>query len=179
MLLQAGFAPEVVVSGVGEDIEAASTESLVRELAERKAEAVAALCPDSLVLGCDSMLEVEGQPRGKPRDESEALEMWRSQAGRVGTLFTGHCLIDTSRKVRRSAVAQTRVRFGQPDDDELSAYLATGEPLGVAGAFTIDGRGAPFVAGIDGDPGNVLGLSMPVFRSLSRALGVPLADLWV
>jgi len=179
VLLHAGFAPEVMVSGVDEDIEAASTESLVGELAARKAVAVAPRCPDSLVLGCDSMLEVDGRARGKPKDESAALEMWRSQSGRVGTLFTGHCLIDTSRNVRCSAVAQTSIRFGEPDDDELAAYIASGEPLGVAGAFTLEGRGAPFVVGIDGDPSNVLGLSMPLFRRLLRELGVPLSDLWV
>ena len=179
VLVQAGFAPDVVVSGVDEDIEAISTESLVRELAERKAGAVAPRCPDTLVLGCDSMLEVDGRARGKPKDESEVREMWRTQSGRVGTLWTGHCLIDTARHVRRSAVAQTSVHFGEPDDEELSAYIASGEPLGVAGAFTIEGRGAPFVVGIDGDPGNVLGLSMPLLRSLLRELGVPLTDLWM
>ena len=179
VLLQAGFAPDVMVSGVDEDIEAASTESLVLQLAERKAMAVAPRCPGSLVLGCDSMLEVDGQARGKPKDESAALEMWHSQSGRVGTLFTGHCLIDTARNTRRSAVAQTSIRFGEPEDDELSAYIASGEPLGVAGAFTLEGRGAPFVVGIDGDPSNVLGLSLPLFRRLLRELGVPLRDLWV
>jgi len=178
VLLAAGFDPEVVVSGVPEDIGISSTESVVRQLAERKAEAVGSRCPDSLVLGCDTMLEIEGRARGKPKDEAEALEMWRSQSGRTGTLMTGHCLIDTSRDARRSAVVRTVIRFGRPDDEELRAYVASGEPLGTAGGFTIEGRGAPFIEGIEGDPGNVLGLSVPVFRSLLRELGLSVTDLW-
>ncbi|HXY27896.1 MAG TPA: nucleoside triphosphate pyrophosphatase, partial [Acidimicrobiales bacterium] len=178
VLQAAGFDPDVVVSGVPEDIEESSIESLVRELAERKAEAVASRCPDSLVLGCDSMLEIEGRVRGKPKSEPEALEMWRSQTGRAGTLMTGHCLIDTSRGARRGAVARTVIRFGRPEDEELRAYVASGEPLGTAGGFTIEGRGAPFIEGIEGDPGNVLGLSVPVFRFLLRELGFSVTDLW-
>ena len=104
--------------------------------------------------------------------------MWRTQSGRAGALFTGHCLIDTTSDLRRSAVARTIIRFGQPDDDELRAYVASGEPLGTAGGFTIEGRGAAFIEGIDGDVGNVLGLSVPVFRSLLRQLGCRVHDLW-
>jgi len=178
VLRDAGFHPDVVVSGVSEDIESGPTESLVRLLAERKAEAVASVCPDALVLGCDSMLEVDGRARGKPKSAAEAIEMWRTQSGRCATLVTGHCLIDTARGNRRSAVARTTVRFGTPDEDELRAYVASGEPLGTAGAFTIEGKGAPFIEGIDGDPSNVLGLSVPVLRSLLRDLGRRVADLW-
>ncbi len=179
VLRNAGFDPEVVVSGVPEDIDVTPTASLVRELAERKAEAVAPQCPGSLVIGCDSMLEVDGRARGKPGNEAGAIEMWRTQSGRTGTLMTGHCVIDTARNLRRSAVAHTLIRFAEPDDDELRAYVASGEPLVTAGAFTIEGKGAPFVAGIDGDPGNVLGLSVPTMRSLLTELGLRVTDLWV
>lgn len=179
MLRDAGFDPSVVVSGVSEDLEAPSTEALVRELAIRKAEAVAARCPDCFVLGCDSMLELDGRARGKPKNGAAAVEMWRSQSGREGILMTGHCLIDTSRDLRGSAVARTIVRFGAPDEAELVAYVASGEPLETAGGFTVEGRGAPFVDGIDGDPSNVLGLSMPTLRSLLRKLGLSVSDFWV
>jgi len=174
----AGFEPEVVVSGVPEDIDAGTTESTVLALAARKAEAVAAGRADSLVLGCDSMLEVDGRARGKPRDAAEALDMWRSQSGRSGMLVTGHSLIDTAHGRRSSASARTLVHFDRPDEDELRAYVDGGEPLRVAGAFTIEGRGGAFVRGVEGDPNNVLGLSLGVFRSLLRDLGYRVQDLW-
>jgi len=178
VLQSAGFDPEVVISGVSEDISFDSTESLVLELAERKARAVALQCPDSLVLGCDSMLEVDGTARGKPTDESDAIEMWHSQSGRSGILITGHCLIDTNQDRQSSAVARTLVHFDRPDEHELRAYVSSGEPLRVAGAFTLEGRGGAFVRGVEGDPNNVLGLSLGVFRSLLKDLGHRLEDLW-
>jgi len=93
-------------------------------------------------------------------------------------LRTGHCVIDTGSGERASATASTVVRFGTPDDEEIAAYVATGEPLHVAGAFTLDGRSAPFVEGIDGDHGNVIGLSLPLLRTLLAKLGVRITDLW-
>lgn len=178
MLRIAGFDPEVIVSGVPEDIDAESTEALVLALAQRKARAVAQGCPDALVLGCDSMLEVDGAAQGKPRDPAQVLEMWRSQSGRSGVLMTGHCLIDTSRGEQSSDVEQTVVRFGCPDEDELAEYIASGEPLTVAGAFTLEGRGGVFVDGVEGDPNNVLGLSLSLFRRLLRDLGYRASELW-
>jgi septum formation protein len=175
LLRNAGFAPEVIVSHVDED----------RILADRKAGAVADRLaaaqdgPSPLVLGCDSMLAIDGVTRGKPASLDEARAWWRSQRGHQGTLVTGHCVVDVAAGRRASAVAETEVRFGQPSDDEIEAYLATGEALGVAGAFTIDGYAAPFVDGIDGDPGTVLGLSLPLLRALLDDLGIAVTDLWV
>ncbi|MFF2043343.1 nucleoside triphosphate pyrophosphatase [Kitasatospora sp. NPDC058170] len=181
LLRQAGLDPRVVVSGVDEDaLSAATPAELALVLAEAKAKAVAAdLSGGELVIGCDSVLELDGLALGKPADAVEALARWRSMRGRSGVLRTGHCVIDTATGEQASATASTTVRFGTPDDAEIAAYIATGEPLHVAGAFTLDGRSAPFVEGIDGDPGNVIGLSLPLLRSLLADLGVRITDLWV
>jgi septum formation protein len=183
LLQEAGFAPEVVVSGVDEDaIRAEDPRELVRKLAEAKATAVAARADvpaDALVVGCDSMLELGGRLLGKARTVQEARERWQSMRGREGDLLTGHCIHDKSRGYGVSAVASTTVRFGVPTDDELEAYLATEEPLQVAGSFTLDGRSAPFVEGIDGDHGNVIGLSLPLLRRLLDDLDVRVTDLWL
>ncbi|MFF1794127.1 nucleoside triphosphate pyrophosphatase [Kitasatospora sp. NPDC058263] len=180
LLRQAGLDPRVVVSGVDEDaITAASPAELALVLAEAKAKAVAAeLTGGELVIGCDSVLELDGQALGKPADAAEALARWQAMRGRSGVLRTGHCVIDTATGEQSSATASTTVRFGTPDDDEVAAYIASGEPLHVAGAFTLDGRSAPFVEGIDGDPGNVIGLSLPLLRRLLADLGVRITDLW-
>ncbi|MCE4943061.1 Maf-like protein [Streptomyces albulus] len=181
LLRQAGLAPEVVVSGVDEDaLTAATPEELARVLAEAKAVAVAARpeAAGALVVGCDSVLELDGRPLGKPADAEDATARWKSMRGRSGILRTGHCVIDTATGRQVSATASTTVRFGEPSDAEVAAYVASGEPLYVAGAFTLDGRSAPFIDGIDGDPGNVIGLSLPLFRRLLADLGVAITDLW-
>jgi septum formation protein len=179
VLRDAGMDPKVVVSGADESNEhALPTAELVAELAERKANAVALLEPRALVLGCDSLLELDGVGYGKPGSAAEATAMWRLMSGRDGALCTGHCLIDgpTGRRVR--AVARTVVRFGTPDADELAAYVATGEPFMLAGAFSLDGRSGPFIEGIDGDASNVIGLSLPLLRQMLADLGRSVTDLW-
>ncbi|MFB7127860.1 septum formation inhibitor Maf [Kitasatospora xanthocidica] len=180
LLRQAGLDPRVVVSGVDEDaITAATPAELALVLAEAKAKAVAAeLADGELVIGCDSVLELDGRALGKPADATEALARWQSMRGRSGVLRTGHCVIDTATGRQSSATASTTVRFGTPDDAEIAAYVASGEPLYVAGAFTLDGRSAPFIDGIDGDPGNVIGLSLPLLRRLLADLDVRITDLW-
>jgi septum formation protein len=185
LLRAAGLAPHVMASGVEEQgVEGLTAEDAARTLAERKADAVAARLaattdPATLVVGCDSMLSIDGEVRGKPASADQARDWWRTQRGRSGTLVTGHAVVDTATGRRACAVARTVVRFGAPSDDELDAYIATGEPLAVAGACTIDGYGAPFVDGIDGDHGTVIGLSMPLLRRLLGELGVAITDLWV
>jgi septum formation protein len=179
LLRDAGFDPTVVVSGVDEEAVAArDTPTLVTTLAERKAAAVADANGGSVVVGCDSMLEFEGRRHGKPASVDEARSWLRAMRGRSGTLFTGHCVIDEPTGGQASGVAATTVRFGVTTDAELDAYLATGEALEVAGAFTLDGRSAPFIDGVDGDPGNVIGLSLPLLRSLLGRLDIPITDLW-
>jgi septum formation protein len=182
LLEQAGFAPEVVVSGVDEDaVEISDPEGIVLFLAEAKAGAVAgtSVADSALVLGCDSLLDVDGVAHGKPVDVEEALTRLRALRNRTAVLRTGHCLIDTATGSQAAAVTATVVHFGDYDDDELDAYAATGEPLAVAGAFTLDGYAAPFMRGIAGDHSNVIGLSLPTFRDLLGRLGVKVYELWV
>ena len=181
LLRGAGFDPEVMVSGVDEDDAVGDdAHKQVLTLAERKAAAVAARsdAAGALVLGCDSMLELDGELHGKPSTAEEATARWRRMRGSTGTLLTGHCVIDTVSGRQASDVAVATVRFGSPTDAELEAYVASGEPLLVAGAFTLDGRSAPFVDGIDGDPGNVVGVSLPLLRTLLGQLDVEVHTLW-
>jgi septum formation protein len=182
LLTQAGFAPEVVVSGVDEDAFAETVPSaLVLALATAKASAVAGRVTaerDPIVVGCDSLLDIDGEVHGKPADATEARARLRRLRGRTGVLRTGHCVIDVATGRQAAAVEATTVRFGDYDDDELDAYIATGEPLLVAGAFTLDGYAAPFIGGVDGDPSNVIGLSLPLLRTLLRDLGVKVYELW-
>lgn len=181
LLRAAGIEPEVVVSGVDEEaVTVTDPAGLVATLARLKAEAVAAdaRLAGRLVLGCDSTLEVDGVSRGKPADPAEATRRWRELRGRRAVLHTGHHLLDTATGRAAAAVGSTVVRFGHPSDDEIAAYVATGEPLAAAGGFTLEGRGAPFVDGVDGDPGTVIGLSLPLLRSLLAELGHRIVDLW-
>ncbi|MFD4634985.1 nucleoside triphosphate pyrophosphatase [Streptomyces sp. NPDC058284] len=181
LLRQAGLAPEVIVSGVDEDkVSAPTPAELALALAEAKASVVAARpeAKGALVVGCDSVLELDGQALGKPADAEEATARWKAMRGRAGVLQTGHCVYDTASGRYTSATASTVVRFGEPSDAEIAAYVASGEPLHVAGAFTLDGRSAPFIEGIEGDHGNVIGLSLPLLRRLLAELGVGITQLW-
>ena len=179
MLRAAGVHPEVIVSGVDEDAYSApTTGELTQVLASAKASAVASSLDDGLVIGCDSMLDLEGRAYGKPSSPEEAEACWREMSGKTGTLLTGHCVIDVASGKCAAAVAGTTVRFGMPTADEISAYVATGEPLGMAGAFTIEGLGAWFVDSIDGDHNNVIGVSVPLLRQLFLNLGVTIPQLW-
>ncbi|RKT57533.1 Maf family protein [Saccharothrix australiensis] len=187
VLRNAGVEPVVRVSGVDEDAVAAALTDpapadLVTALAVAKAEAVAADERDAVVVGCDSMLLTpDGSVEGKPGAVEVARERWARMAGRTGTLLTGHAVLRVAggEVVDRATDHEaTVVRFGTPTADELEAYLASGEPLGVAGAFTLDGRGGWFVDGIDGDPSSVIGISLPLTRRLLGRIGVRVSDIW-
>lgn len=183
LLEDAGLRVEVIPSDVDESRTVApDTESLVEALAIAKARRVARdTTGDALVLGCDSMLDIEGESFGKPGGGPEARRYWARMSGRCGTLYTGHCLVEVrgSEMIRESvAVASTSVRFGRPDAEEVAAYVASGEPMGVAGGFTLDGLGGWFVEEILGDHGTVIGLSLPLFRRMLRDHGVRVTDLW-
>ena len=179
MLRAAGLDPEVIVSGVDEDaFSAESTGELTAVLASAKASAVAASLDEGIVIGCDSMLDLDGRGYGKPADLVEAAARWHEMSGQTGTLYTGHCVIDAATGKRAEAVAATTIRFGTPTEEEISAYVATGEPLGMAGAFTIEGLGGWFVDSIDGDHNNVIGVSLPLLRGLLGSLGVTIPALW-
>lgn len=135
--------------------------------------------PGALVLGCDSVLELDGEVHGKPADPGEATARWRRMRGRSGVLHTGHWVVDDrdpddgGTRGTLGATASTTVHFADVDDREIEAYVATGEPLRVAGAFTLDGLGAPYVRAIEGDPSNVVGVSLPLLRELLAELGLP------
>jgi septum formation protein len=178
-LRRAGLEPEVVVSGVDEDAISADTAAeLVALLAAHKAATVAEQVGDgALVLGCDSLLELDGRQLGKPASVEAATERWHAMRGRIATLHTGHCLIDTSANAQVVRSVATDVRFADVTDAEIDAYCATGEPIAVAGAFTVDGLGGWFVDGIVGDHHNVVGVSLPVVRALLRELGYGLGDV--
>jgi septum formation protein len=179
VLRAAGLDPEVIVSGVDESaITAASPAELASLLADAKAEAVAAALTQGVVIGCDSLLDLDGRALGKPASAADATARWREMSGRTGILVTGHCVIDAATGKRASAVAATKVRFGTATEQEIDAYVASGEPLQVAGAFTLDGRGGWFVDGIDGDHGTVLGISLPLLRRLLASIGIAITTLW-
>jgi len=192
VLRQAGVEPLVAVSGVDEDAVVAALGSdtspadVVRSLAEAKADQVvtvldATVAADCLVIGCDSMLYIDGQLVGKPASADAARSQWRSMGGRSGRLYTGHCLLrlldgKTARRVSESST--TTVYFAAPADADLEAYLDSSEPLAVAGSFTLDGLGGWFIDRIEGDPSNVIGLSLPLTRILLQRVGLSVAELW-
>ena len=191
LLRSAGIEPEIIVSGVDEDaledeLVAAGRTSpaeICAALAQAKALAVADVVrghEPAVVIGCDSVLDLDGIALGKPDDAEDAVRRWRSMRGRTGVLRTGHTVVLTGTGGERavSAVASTLVVFADLDDDTIDAYDATGEPLHVAGAFTLDGIGGAFVDRVDGDPANVVGLSLPLLRRLVGELGVRWTDLW-
>jgi septum formation protein len=189
-LRAAGIWPSVVVSTVDEDLVVA--EALERYgpleaadiallLARAKAEDVASADGQgAVVLGCDSVLELDGQVHGKPADAAEARARWRRMRGRSGVLHTGHWLVDDRHEpggATLGATASTTVHFAKLSDDEIDAYVATGEPLMVAGAFTIDGLGGAFITAIEGDHHNVVGLSLPLLRDLLADAGIEWFDV--
>ncbi|HYJ27712.1 MAG TPA: Maf family protein [Nocardioides sp.] len=181
-LRAAGLDPIVIVSGVDESqlVDLPPAE-LALQLAELKCAAVAGrdeVPADALVLGCDSVLELDGEALGKPLDEEDARARWRAMRGRSGVLHSGLCLRDAASGRVAAATGSTTVHFADVSDAEIDAYVATGEPLHVAGAFTIDGIGGAFVTRLEGDHHNVVGLSLPLLRELVLELGHAWPDLW-
>lgn len=188
-LRSAGVEPVVQVSGVDEDAVLAAARDgaerlgpgdAVLLLAQAKAEDVARrVAPGAVVVGCDSMLEIDGEVVGKPAGPDEARARWRAMRGGKGVLHSGHWLVDLrdedagGTRATIGATSSTTVWFGDLDDEEIDAYVATGEPLEVAGAFTIDGLGGPYVERIEGDHHGVVGISLPLLRGLLRRIGVP------
>ena len=181
-LRTAGLDPIVIVSGVDESqLDDLPPAELALQLAELKCAAVAArddVPANALVLGCDSVLELDGEALGKPHDQQEAKRRWQAMRGRSAVLHTGHCLRDVVSGRVAAATGSTTVHFAEVSDVEIDAYVATGEPLDVAGAFTIDGFGGAFVTGIEGDHHNVVGVSLPLLRELVLELGHGWPDLW-
>lgn len=184
LLRRAGVHVEVLVSGIDESqVTGLSPIDHTLELATLKAEAVASrLSPSTptIIIGCDSMLELEGRVYGKPGSPEAAIARWYRMRGRQGILHTGHHVIVLDGAHRRTStrVASTTVNFADLSDAEIAAYAATGEPQRVAGAFTIDGYGGAFITSIHGDPHNVVGLSLPLLRQMLLDLGIGWHKLW-
>jgi septum formation protein len=193
-LRSAGIEPRVIVSHVDEDAAlraaratdpALTAADAALTLARAKAEEVVSThAPGALVLGCDSILEFGGEWLGKPGDAATARDRWRAMRGRAGALHTGHWLVDARNPAdggtgaEAGETASTSVWFADLTDAEIDAYVATGEPIAVAGAFTVDGLGGPFVERIEGDHHNVVGLSLPLLRHLCASIGVTIPELW-
>jgi septum formation protein len=195
LLRQAGVEPLLVAPGVDEEAAVAAHEAehgplapdeLVQLLAQRKAEAIVGRDVDGgpidgFVLGGDSAFLVDGELFGKPHRPEVARERWSRQNGRSGVLWSGHWLIDHRGGAPRAAAgrpASAVVEFARLDDVEIDAYVATGEPLAVAGAFTVDSLGGPFIRSVTGDPSTVVGLSLSTLRELVHELGARWTDLW-
>lgn len=182
-LRRAGLDPAVLVSAVDEDHLVAEQglhrpAEIAEALARAKALDVAGRVTDALVLGCDSVLELDGMAFGKPAGTQQALDRWRLMRGRSGLLHTGHHLLDTGSGRAAGGLASTVVHFADLDEGEIADYVGTGEPLRVAGAFTVDGLGGPFIERVEGDHHNVVGLSLPLLRHLLAELGLRITSLW-
>lgn len=189
-LRAAGVEPLVRVSQVDEAgvlrallgrLPQATPAEQVQELARAKALEVASRTgarEAEVVVGCDSMLEIDGEVVGKPADAAEARERWLSMRGRSAILHSGHFLVRTIDGASAQGVSSTVVHFGEPSVEEIDAYVASGEPLWCAGAFTIDGLGGAFIEGIEGDPHGVVGISLPLLRRLLAQVGLRWTDLW-
>ena len=183
LLAEAGIKFSVVSPGVDEDalvekLQPQTAHELTGLLAKAKALAVANQFENSLVLGCDSALEFGGEILGKPLVPAVAIERWKKMRGRSGFLFSGHYLFDTASGTGLAAVSKTEVHFANLSDGEIENYVATGEPLNVAGAFTIDGLGGAYVEKLVGDYHTVVGLSLVELRRLVEGLGHDYQALW-
>ena len=198
VLTAAGVPPLVLISDVDEDalldeLAGSSPEDTVVALAQAKADAVVAevlgsaeaewapVAADGLVLTCDSMLFLDGELSGKPHTPEVAAARWRAMRGRSGHLLTGHTvtrLSDGAVTGTATGTASTEIRFSDVSDELIERYVATGEPLKVAGAFTLDGLGGWLLDGIDGDPSSVIGISLPLVRTLAQQVGISVTDLW-
>ena len=192
-LTNAGVTPVVRVSNVDEEaiernMASATPSEIAQALAQAKCEKVTQelvdnkeLTPNTIVIGCDSVFELNGKPYGKPRDATEAKARWQEMMNATGTLHTGHYVTFTNEQGQRAsaeATASTQVHLGELSNTEMDAYLNSGEPFAVAGGFTLDGLGGAFVQGVTGDPSNVVGISLPTVRKLLAQLGITWTDLW-
>ena len=181
LLQSAGISPQVLVSGVDEEspeITALQPSEMVIALAILKAHTVKEMAPaNSLILGCDSTFEYNGQSLGKPESKENAIARCKLLSGKYGYLHTGHCLIDLKQGIEITERSSARVQFAQMSDDEIDDYVNSGEPLNLAGGFSLDGLSAPFITSIEGDPSGIVGLSLPLLRKMIITLGYSWPDV--
>ena len=175
LLEDAGLSPTIIVSNVDEETDffnAMTPEDMVIALAISKAHTVREMIDyPAIIIGCDSTFDVDGVSFGKPGTPEIAIARAKKISGRTGLLHTGHCIIDTDRGVEISDRVTTKVTFAEMSDEEIADYVASEEPLHVAGGFTLDGFGSPFIPVIEGDYTNVVGISMPFLRTAMKQLG--------
>lgn len=181
LLESAGIKPKVIISGVDEEAQellSLSPAELVIALAILKAHTVKDKAPaDSLIIGCDSTFEFDGKSLGKPGRRENAINRCKELSGKSGYLHTGHCLIDLRQGIELSERSTSKVQFAQMSDEEIIDYVDSGEPLHVAGGFTLDGLSAPFITNIEGDPSGIIGLSLPLLRKMIISLGYSWPEL--
>ena len=181
LLESVGITPKVLVSGVNEEtseLDSLTPSELVIALAILKAHTVKEIAPaDSLIIGCDSTFEFEGKSLGKPGSKENAIARCKQLSGKSGYLHTGHCVIDLKNGIELSERSTAKVQFAQMTDAEINDYVDSGEPLNVAGGFTLDGLSAPFITNIEGDPSGIIGLSLPLLRKMFISLGYSWPDL--
>ena len=179
LLQTVGIEPTVAPSDFDESqIKLTDPSQLVQTLALSKAKTVIHQFPSSLVMGCDSVLAIDGNIYGKPQDEAEACERWQEMQGNIGELFTGHALIDSSQNRSLVKYQVTKVHFASMSFDAIKAYVATGEPLKCAGSFALEGKGGLFVEKIEGCHSNIIGLSLPLLRQMITELGYQISSFW-
>ena len=179
LLQSVGIEPIVYPSDFDESqIQLNDPDRLVQILSQRKAETVIEQFESALIMGCDSVLAVNGEIHGKPANPNEAIARWQIMQGNFGDLYTGHTLIDLTQNRTVTKCQVTRVYFAQMSDRDIQAYVATGEPLKCAGAFALEGFGSLFVEKIAGCHSNVIGLSLPLLRHMLAELGYNVIDFW-
>ena len=176
LLDSCGISAEVIVSGVNEEdpkLTDLTPREMVIALAILKAHTIKSqVGSEHLIIGCDSTFEFQGRSLGKPLTEELATARCKELRGNFGYLHTGHCIIDTKQGIEISDVSTSKVFFADMSDEEISGYVASGEPLNVAGGFTLDGLSAPFISRIEGDPSGIIGLSLPLLRRVINSLGL-------
>jgi len=181
LLESAGITPKVLISGVDEEaseFDLLSPAELVIALAILKAHTVKESAPEnSLIIGCDSTFEFNGKSLGKPGNRENAIARCKELSGKSGYLHTGHCLIDLKQGIELSERSTAKVQFAQMAEAEIIDYVDSGEPLNVAGGFTLDGLSAPFITNIEGDPSGIIGLSLPLLRKMIISLGYSWPEL--
>jgi septum formation protein len=181
LLESAGITPKVLISGVDEEaseFDLLSPSELVIALAILKAHTVKENAPEnSLIIGCDSTFEFNGKSLGKPGNRENAIARCKELSGNSGYLHTGHCLIDLKQGIELSERSTAKVQFAQMTEGEIIDYVDSGEPLNVAGGFTLDGLSAPFITNIEGDPSGIIGLSLPLLRKMIISLGYSWPEL--
>lgn len=181
LLESVGVKPEVIVSGIDEEspeFDSLSPSDLVIKLASLKANAVKNRAPiNSLIIGCDSTFDFNGKSLGKPLNRENAIERSKLLSGKFGYLHTGHCIIDVKNGKEINKLSSAKVQFAEMTNEEIVDYVDSGEPLNVAGGFTLDGLSAPFITSIEGDPSGIIGLSLPLLRNMVMSLGYSWLDI--